>query len=266
MFKALRRWWKYMAAKVSGSLNERADPKVQLEQAINEAQEQHLRLKEQAANVIAQQKQAELRLNRKLEQKDKLESQARQAVMMADEAAKRGDAVKGTEYAKAAEAIATQLVAVEAEAKDLEALTLQATQAADQAKSAVSQNASLLRNKLAEKQKLAGQLEQAKMQEQMNKAMASLNETVGQDVPSFEEIRQKIEGRYAKAQGMTELQGSSVESRMLEIEQAAQNTEANARLAEIRAQLGITAVDTPAPATALPSDDVVTPRAEPSPG
>jgi phage shock protein A len=62
MIKVMKRWWKYMTAKVSGSFNERADPKVQLEQAIIEAQEQHRRLKEQAANVIANQKQTEMRL------------------------------------------------------------------------------------------------------------------------------------------------------------------------------------------------------------
>ena len=64
MFKLVRRWWKYLTAKLTGSFNERADPKVQLEQAIAEAQDQHRRLKEQAANVIANQKQTEMRLNR----------------------------------------------------------------------------------------------------------------------------------------------------------------------------------------------------------
>ena len=43
------------------------------------------------------------------------------------------------------------------------------------------------------------------MQEQVNKAMASLSETVGQDVPTFDEVREKIEARYAKAKGMSEL-------------------------------------------------------------
>ena len=43
------------------------------------------------------------------------------------------------------------------------------------------------------------------MQEQMNKAMASLSETVGEDVPTFDEVRDKIEARYAKAKGMSEL-------------------------------------------------------------
>ncbi len=239
MLKLARRWWKYLTAKLTGSFNERADPKVQLEQAILEAQEQHTRLREQAANVIAIQKQTELQLNRKMDELEKANSQARQAVLMAVDAEKRGDVAKTAEYNRAAEAIATKLIALESETNDLKARAMQSAQASDQAKAAVQQNSSMLQQKLAEKQKLLGQLEQAKMQEQMNKAMAQLNETVGADVPTFNEIRDKIEARYAKASGSAELQESSVEARMLEIEQAAQNTEANARLAEIRASLGI---------------------------
>ena len=94
MWKALKRWWKYWGAKVNSSFNEHADPKIQLEQAITEAQEQHRRLKEQAANVIANQKQAEMRLNRSMQEYEKLNGNARQAVLMADEATKAGDEKK----------------------------------------------------------------------------------------------------------------------------------------------------------------------------
>ncbi|MFN0092612.1 MAG: PspA/IM30 family protein [Acidimicrobiales bacterium] len=248
MLKLFRRWWKYLTAKLTGSFNERADPKVQLEQAILEAQEQHRRLTEQAANVIANQKQTELRLNRKLEEYEKLNANARQAVMMADNAAKGGDAAKALQYTQAAEAFAGKLVAVEAEIEDLKALSLQTTQASDAAKAAVQQNSSALQKKLADRQKLMGQLDQARMQEQMNKAMTSLSATVGEDVPSLDEVREKIEARYAKARAGAELQQSSVEGHMLEIEQAASNTEAQARLEQIRAQLGIGAAAAEAPA------------------
>ena len=56
MFKLFRKWWKYLTAKLTGTFEANADPKVQLEQAIAEAQQQHKRLKDQAANVIASQK------------------------------------------------------------------------------------------------------------------------------------------------------------------------------------------------------------------
>src|SRR5690606_6609307 len=213
MLKALRRWWKYLGAKLSSSFNERADPKVQLEQAIMEAQDQHRRLREQAANVIANQKQTEMRLNRMLEEYEKLSANARQAVLMADEATKAGDTAKATEYTHAAEALANRLIALEHEVEDTKNLHLQATQAAEQAKAAVQQNSTLLQKKLAERQKLLGQLDQAKMQEQMNSAMASLSETVGEDVPTFNEVRDKIEARFSKAKGMAELTATAVASR-----------------------------------------------------
>ncbi len=257
MIKLFRRMGKYMTAMFTGKFNEHADPKIQLEQAILEAHEQHRRLTEQAANVIANQKQTEMRLNRAMEDIEKQNGLARQAVTMADDATKRGDAAKAVEYTQAAESFANRLVASEREVESLKQLLLQATQAANQAKAAVAQNSSAMQKKLADRQKLLGQLDQAKMQEQVNKAMASLSETVGEDVPTFDEVREKIEGRYAKAKGMSELTESSVESRMLEVEQAAANNEAQTRLAQIRAQLGLTPAATETPAT---------PAAEPAPG
>ena len=185
MWKSVKKWWKYMGAKVSSVFNEKADPKIQLEQAITEAQDQHRRLKEQAANVIANQKQTEMRLNAAMDELEKYNRNAQQAVIMADEAARAGDTAKAAEFTTAAEAFANQLIAKETEIENLKTLSLQSTQAADQAKAAVNQNARLLQEKLAEKQKLLSQLDQAKMAEQMNTAMASLTETVGGDVPTL---------------------------------------------------------------------------------
>jgi phage shock protein A len=92
------------------------------------------------------------------------------------------------------------------------------------------------------------------MQEQMNKAMSSLSEAVGQDVPTLNEVRDKIEARYAKAKGMAELTESSVEARMLEVEQASINSEAQARLAQIRSQLGLAAPAEAGQISAAPAD------------
>ncbi len=239
IWTSFKRRVKYFTAKSDTRFNERADPKVQLEQAIGEAQDQHRRLKDQAASVIANQKQAELRLNRQMGEYEKLSANTRQAVLMADQASTAGDATKAGEYAAAAESFANRLVGMEHEIDDTKSLVLQSSQAAEQAKAAVAQNAKSLQDKLAERQKLLSQLDQTKMQEQMNTAMASLGESVGEDVPSFDEIRDKIEARYAKAKGVAELSGSPVNDRMLEIERASMNNEAQARLAEIRTQLGL---------------------------
>ena len=207
MIKLFRRMGRYVTAMFSSKFDEMADPKIQLEQAITEAQEQHRRLTEQAANVIANQKQTEMRLNRAMEELGRTNSSTKQALLMADDATRRGDTAKAAEYNQAAEGFANRLISIEKQVEDLKTMHLQTTQAADQAKAAVNQNSAALQKKLAERQKLLSQLDQAKMQEQMNKAMASLSETVGQDVPTFDEVRGKIEQRYAKALGTSELAG-----------------------------------------------------------
>jgi phage shock protein A len=239
MMRLFRRAWGYLTAAGNQKFDEKADPKVQLEQAIIEAQEQHRRLREQAANVIANQKQTELRLNRSLEQLEKANNSAAQALMMADTAQRSGDATKAGEYTNAAETFANRLLGLEQEVEDLKQLHLQSSDAAAQAKAAVQQNADELQRKLAERQKLLSQLDQAKMQEQVNKAMTSLGETVGGDVPTLDEVRAKIEARYAKAKGMAELNDGSVTSRMAEVEAATRNSAAQVRLQELRQQLGL---------------------------
>lgn len=233
------RMWRYMTAALTGRFDEMADPKVQLEQAIMEAQDNHRQLKEQAANVIANQKQTELRLERVLQQMEKLNGNAQQALLMSEEARAAGDDEKAAEYEKAAESIATKLISTEQEVEDLKQLALDAAKASQQAKDAVSRNSMVLQQRLAEKQKLLSQLDKAKMAEQMNTAMASLNETVGQDAPSFEEVRAKIEQRMARAEAAGELADAGVENRMLEVEQASRNVEAQKRLSELRSKLGI---------------------------
>jgi len=241
MIDVLRRRWRYFTAKTDSRFEANADPKVQLEQAIADAQEQHLRLQEQAANVIANAKQHELQLNRVMEQLEKVNGSTRQALVMAEDAAKRGDTDKAHEYSQTAEAFANRLIATENQVNDLKTLSLQSAQAADQARAAVQQNALALQQKLAERQKLLSQLDQAKMQEQLNRAMTSLNQTVDQNAPSLEQVRAKIEARYAKALGTSELSGQTVEARMLEVEQASMGSEARSRLDVMRVELGLPA-------------------------
>ncbi|MEO5679481.1 MAG: PspA/IM30 family protein, partial [Acidimicrobiales bacterium] len=76
MIKLFRKMGKYMTAMFTGKFNEVADPKIQLEQAIIEAQDQHRRLTEQAANVIASQKQTEMNLNRSMAELETTSSRA----------------------------------------------------------------------------------------------------------------------------------------------------------------------------------------------
>src|ERR687883_845763 len=213
--------WKYLMALFSSKVDEYADPKVQIQQAIEEAQRQHQALTQQAAQVIGNQRQLEMRLNRQLADIEKLQVNVRQALTLADQATSGGDAAKATEYNNAAEAFAAQLVTAEQSVEDLKTLHDQALQAAGQAKKAVEQNAMVLQGKIAERTKLLTQLEQAKMQEQVSASLRSMSElTAPGSTPSLDEVRDKIERRYANALGAAELAQNSVQGRMLEVQQS----------------------------------------------
>ena len=118
--------WKYLMALFNSKIDEYADPKVQIQQAIEDAQRQHQALTQQAAPVIGNQRQLEMKLNRQLAEIEKLQANARQALTLADQAAAAGDAAKATEYENAAQAFAAQLVTAEQSVEDLKALHDQA--------------------------------------------------------------------------------------------------------------------------------------------
>jgi len=245
MWKAIKRWWKYLGAKVGLKLEESADPKVQLEQAITEAREQHRKLTEQAANVIANQKQTQLKLDRAMDEYEKANASASQALLLTDQETRAGNADKASSFSSAAESFANKLINLEKQIDDLKKTLLEATQQSERAKQMVAQNSAALQKKLAEREKLLSQLDQAKMQEQMSTAMTQLSETVGDDVPTFEQVRDKIEKRLAKAQATSDLTGATVDTKMLEVEQAQASAEAQARLSELRTELGLSTAPQP---------------------
>jgi len=248
--------WKYLMAAFSSKIDEHADPKVQIQQAIEEAQRQHQALSQQAAAVIGNQRQLEMKLNRQLGEIEKTGASARQALVLADQARANGDEAGAQRYEETAGVYATQLVTAEQSVEDLKTLHDQSIQAAGQAKQSVKRNEFILQQKIAERTKLLSQLEQAKMQEQAAASLRSMSElTAPGNTPSLEEVRDKIEKRYANAIGSAELAQNSVQGRMLEVQESTVDMAGQNRLDQIRASLRGTPVAgevTAGPAHAAP--------------
>ena len=266
MFQALRRWWRYLTAAFSSKVEERADPKIQIEQAIEEAKRQHELLSQQAAAVVGNQKQLELKLGRAIEEVEKLQGSARQALLMADQANRSGDAAAAQQYESAAQSFAMKLVAEEASMKDLKGLHDQSITAAEAARKAVETNALNLQKQLAERSKLLSQLDNAKMQERMNTALKQMNELSPKgDVPTLAEVREKIETRYAKALGESEIRTDSVGSKMMEVEKAQLDAEAASRLDALRVGLGLAPAHTAQPTSTVETGEAATTTAAETP-
>jgi phage shock protein A len=230
--------WRYLMAMFGARIDEYADPKVQIQQAIEDAQRQHQALVQQAAAVIGNQRQLEMKLSRQMSEVEKLQSMARQALVLADRSRASGEEAEAARYEQTAQTLATQLVSAEQSTEDLKTLHDQALGAAAQARRAVENNAMILQQKLAERTKLLSQLEQAKMQESVARSLESMSSLAAPgNTPSLDEVRDRIERRYANAMGRAELAGNSVEGRMLEIQKSTLDTAGSTRLEQIRASM-----------------------------
>jgi len=257
--------WRYMMALFGAKIDEYADPKVQIQQAIEDAQRQHQALVQQAAAVIGNQRQLEMKLSRQMSEVEKLQGMARQALVLADRARGGGDEAEAQKYESTAQTLATQLVSGEQSMEDLKTLHDQALSAAGQARKAVENNAMVLQQRIAERSRLLSQLEQAKMQETVAKSLESMSSLAAPgNTPSLDEVRDKIETRYANAMGRAELASNSVEGRMLEVQKSSLDMAGSSRLEQIRASMAGEKLGGAAEQPAVDGQTAATPAADPA--
>ena len=85
--------------------------------------------------------------------------------------------------------------------------------------------------------------------------------------PNLDEVRDKIERRYANALGQAELAQNSVQGRMIEVEQAGVEMAGHSRLEQIRASMrgeALPAGGATAEPTAAPGTPAAAPQAAPT--
>jgi phage shock protein A len=255
-----RRWWNYIKTWFGVKSKEAMDPQIEIEAAINEARENDQNLRNEAAKVIAHRTRVADEVGEMAKEVGEAKELARQALLKSDAAMKAGNTVDGEKWNAAAQSIAMRL---QASQKNLDSMQQQLTiadQQAEHAKQAVHDNAMRLEEIAAKRMEMLGQLEQAKMQESVNKAMASIDASVGGEAPSLKEIEDKIQDRMAEAMAETELTAETPEGAMAELEREVDLASANSALDDLRAELGLG----PAPAVGAASSETTTPSSSAS--
>lgn len=230
--------WKYLMQSFDSKIDENADPKVQLQQAMEQARKNHRDIAEHAAAIVGNRNQLEMKLERLIKSQEELQNKTRVALQAADKANAEGDAAKAQEYNNTAEVLASQLVAVEQDLEQTKQAHAGAEQAAKEAQAQLQQSEARLNEQTQQAQQLESQINQANMQEQSAKTMDSINQFGADDnVPTLDGVRDKIEKRYATALGAQELAKDSLGDRMAEIETSGTDIKAASKLDEIRASL-----------------------------
>jgi phage shock protein A len=235
----LRRWWNYIKTWFGVKSKEAMDPKIEIEAAINEARKNDQNLRNEAAKVIAHRTRVADEVEEMAKDVGEAKELARQALLKSDAAMQAGNAADAEKWNSAAQSIAMRL---QASQKNLDSMQQQLTvadQQAEQAKKAVHDNAMRLEEIAARRMEMLGQLEQAKMQESVNKAMASIDASIGGEAPSLEEIEDKIQDRMAEAMAKTELTAETPEGAMAELEREVDLASASSTLDDLRAELGL---------------------------
>ena len=177
MIQLLRRTWRYTAALLVAEVRR----PLQIRRSRSSRRSRRASgstgcLVQQAAAVIGNQRQIELKLGRTMEQVENLRGSARQALVLGDRARGADEESDAASFDEAAHAFALSLVTREAEMRDLKSLHDRAIEGAAAAKEAVEQNAFVLRQRISERTRLLSELEQTKLQERMNEAFGSMSD------------------------------------------------------------------------------------------
>ncbi len=235
----LRRLWGYITTLFRGSAERMMKPEVEIEQAINEAKKRDQELRNQAAKVVAHRTQLESKMEKAADDVGEAREMAKQAILKAEEAKASGDAAGQEKWTKAAQSIAMKLQASENNLSTLKSQYENASSQADKAKQAVQQNAMRVSELAAKRLELLGSLEAAKMQESVNQAVDAMSNMSDYDAPSLDKVEEKIEARKAEAMAKAELREATPEGSELELKEAINMAQADAKLEELKAELGL---------------------------
>ncbi len=235
----LRRLWGYITTLFKGGAEKMMKPEVEIEQAINEAKKRDQDLRNQAAKVVAHRTQLESKMENAADDVGEAREMAKQAILKAEEAKASGDAAGQQKWTKAAQSIAMKLQASENNLSTLKTQYENASSQSDKAKQAVQQNAMRVSELAAKRMELLGSLEAAKMQESVNKAVDAMSNMTDYEMPSLEKIEEKIEKRKSEAMAKAELREATPEGSEMELKEAINMAQADAKLEELKTELGL---------------------------
>jgi phage shock protein A len=236
MFK---RFWGYLKTLFRVKTEAAMDPEIEIEQAIQEARKRDQELRNQAAKVVAHRISLEGKIERAAEDVGEARELAKQSLLRAKDSGEKGDSAGADKWTRAAQGLAMRLQAAENNLGSLKSQYESSIGQADDAKRAVQQNAMRLQELAAKRMEMLSSLQQAKMQESVNNAVDAISSSVSDDSVSLEKVEDKIAQRKSEAMAKAELRESTPEGAEMELREAISMTQADAKLEELKAELGI---------------------------
>lgn len=195
MGKDVRGSWRRLGRRVAGGAAGRQD----VDAVVVTARRRHAALIQQAGQLVGRRRAAEVEAREAAAAAARVERGVRWAISSADKARQDGRPHAADEFDAVAERLADELVALEHRVAVLEAAARIAGDAAAEGQRLVQVDAQALRHALGEAARLVLQVDETNLLEATLPA-----DTSG---TGLEDVRDRIEGRYARALAETELYG-----------------------------------------------------------
>lgn len=184
-------------AAVDDKLNDAIDPKIQIGQAIEEAQRQFGELKAASAVVMANYERTTQRRGQLQRQLDQLGNSIKSAKAAIDSATNDTEKTRRTNQARS---FAMQYAQVQDELAHIDEQLPALKEASDAAQHHCEDFAQVVTEKMRERTRLLSDLDQAKADEHLNAALKTMSDLTGSStVPTFAQVEDKIEQRKSVA-------------------------------------------------------------------
>lgn len=233
MWKALKKILRAFGIKLDQKADNILSEREMIESVVASRQTMHKELARKAAVVVGGMYDAQMELARMEHVVINTEKDARTALELeasADEEDRR------LHYRSNAQILAEELMAEEAALETARDTVERLAQEAEAAKQSVRDNARELQLILVEKRHLLSQVRQAELQEAV-----SAVQTEATGLPSLDDVRQRVQSRYAAALGTQDIARLAEGNARREIQRVSGQRDANARLAEMRKQMELPA-------------------------
>ncbi len=220
----IARFFHWLKALFNRGMDKLEDPEIMLDQARRDMQQALVQNRERAIQAITQRNKLQQMVDTQTAKAAQLEKQAEMAL-------KQGNRELARTFVREKQSIDVSL-------ETLRASLGQANETVEQVKVAISRQQDDIRKKTSEALALKAQWQQAKIQSSITKALEGLS-FENEFESSYAAAKERIKDKMAEAQARQEMFGTSVEGKVMAMQDQAMDASAEEELAKLEQRLGL---------------------------
>lgn len=219
----MKRFFQWLKAIFNRGMDKLEDPDIMLDQARRDMQEALIQNREKAVQAITQKNRLQNMMDEQVKKSQQLEAQATMAL-------KSGNRDLARQFVR-------EKANVDAVIVQLKTSLDNATQSVEAVKLAIKRQEEEVRKKTAEALALKAQWKQAQIQNSITKALEGL--TFENQYEGFGAAKERIDEMQAEANARNEMMGTSLQGKVMAMEDQAMDMQAEADLQKLEERLGM---------------------------